>query len=145
MRKYPRLLESFTWESNKITFCRCEFSWSHACLVAGSLWGTWVHPRACHIWSLEVINHLIFAWFPYDLQELTSYIYFIHPPKYMQIEWVHQFDFVSKQNGHYFCMHRLADKRTQWLTLFREWFCNSETNRHGIYTRLRQRVRCIMG
>ena len=38
-------------------------------------------------------------------------------------------------------MHTLADKRTQWPTLFREWFCNSEANRHEICTRLRQRVR----
>ena len=37
-------------------------------------------------------------------------------------------------------MHTLADKRTQWPTLFREWFCNSEANRHEICTRLRQRV-----
>ena len=38
-------------------------------------------------------------------------------------------------------MHTLADKRTQWPTLFREWFCNSEANRHEICTRLRQRVK----
>ena len=33
------------------------------------------------------------AWFPYDLQELTSYIYLIHLPKYMQTEWVHKVNF----------------------------------------------------
>ena len=33
------------------------------------------------------------ASFPYDLQELTSYIYFINVQKYMQIEWVHQVDY----------------------------------------------------
>ena len=34
-------------------------------------------------------------------------------------------------------MHRLAYKHTQWPTLFREWFCSSEANRHEICTRLR--------
>ena len=82
----------------------------------------------------------ISAWFPYSLHELTSYVYFLHPPKYMQTEWEHQVDFVSK-NGHYFCMHRLDDKRTQWPTLFRQWFCNIEANRHESCTRLRQRVK----
>ena len=38
-------------------------------------------------------------------------------------------------------MHTLSDKRTHWPTLFREWFCNSEANRHEICTRLRQRVK----
>ena len=37
-------------------------------------------------------------------------------------------------------MHTLADKRTQWPTLFREWFCNNEANRHGICRGLRQNV-----
>ena len=46
--------------------------------------------------------------------------------------------FVSK-NGHCFCMHRLAHKRTQWPTTFRDWFCNSVANRHKICTRFRQR------
>ena len=45
---------------------------------------------------------------------------------------------VSFRNGHYLCMHRLVDKRTQWPTLSRQWFCNSEANRHEIWTRLRQ-------
>ena len=38
-------------------------------------------------------------------------------------------------------MRTLADKRIQWPTLFREWFCNSEANSHEICTRLRQRVK----
>ena len=38
-------------------------------------------------------------------------------------------------------MHTLADERTQWPTLFCEWFCNNEVNRHEICTRLRQRVK----
>ena len=37
--------------------------------------------------------------FLYDLQELTSYTYFIHSPKHMQIEWVHQIDY---------CVHKTA-------------------------------------
>ena len=45
------------------------------------------------------------------------------------------------KNNHYFCMHRLADKPTQWATLFREWFCNIKANRHDICTKLRQRVK----
>ena len=49
--------------------------------------------------------------------------------------------FVSFKIGHYLCMHRLADKRTQWPTLFRQWFCNSEANRHEICKKLRQRVK----
>ena len=48
--------------------------------------------------------------------------------------------FLCVKSGHYFCMHTLADKRTQWPTLFSEWFCNSEANRHEICTILRQRV-----
>ena len=59
----------------------------------------------------------------------------------MQIEWVHHVDFCVSKSGHYFCMHTLADQRTQWRTLFREWFCNSVANRHEICTRLRQRVK----
>ena len=58
----------------------------------------------------------------------------------MQIEWLHQADFCVYKSGHYFCKHALAEKRTQGPTLFREWFCNSEANRHEICTRLRQRV-----
>ena len=50
------------------------------------------------------------------------------------------FIFASK-NGHYFCMQTLADKRTQGPTLFREWFSNSQANRHEICTRLIQRVK----
>ena len=38
-------------------------------------------------------------------------------------------------------MHRLAYKHTQWPTLFREWFCSSEANRHEICTRLRHRLK----
>ena len=53
--------------------------------------------------------------------------------------------FLCLKNGHYFCMDRLAHKRTQWPTPFREWFCNSEANRHEICTRLRQRVRIKIG
>ena len=49
--------------------------------------------------------------------------------------------FLCLKNGHYFCMHRFADKHTRWPTLFRKWFCNSEANRHEICTRLRQRVK----
>ena len=49
--------------------------------------------------------------------------------------------FVSKKSGHYFYMHTIADKRTHWRTLFREWLCNSVANRHEICTRLRQRVK----
>ena len=49
--------------------------------------------------------------------------------------------FVSFKISHYLCMHRLADKCTQWPTLFRQWFCNSDANRHEICTRLRQRVK----
>ena len=45
------------------------------------------------------------------------------------------------QNGHYLCMHKFADKRTQWPTLFREWFRNNIANRHEICTRLRQHVK----
>ena len=58
----------------------------------------------------------------------------------MQIEWVHQVNFCVWKSGHHFCMHTLADKRTQWPALFREWFSNSEADRHEICTRLRQRV-----
>ena len=29
------------------------------------------------------------AWFPYNLQKMTSGIYFIHPQNLMEIEWVH--------------------------------------------------------
>ena len=57
----------------------------------------------------------------------------------MQIEWVQKVDFCVKNNGHFFCMFSFAAKRLQWPTPFREWFCNSDTNRHEIYTRLRQR------
>ena len=73
------------------------------------------------------------AWFPYNLQELTSCVYFIHAPKLMQIEWVNYVDFCVNQNGHYFYMHRHADKRTQWPTLFRKWFCDSDTNHQEIF------------
>ena len=59
----------------------------------------------------------------------------------MQIEWVHHVDFCVLKSGHYFCMHTLADKRTQWPTPFREWCCNCEANRHEICTKLRQRVK----
>ena len=59
----------------------------------------------------------------------------------MQIEWVHKVDISDYKNGHYFCMHRFVDKRTPWPTLFREWFSNSEANRHEIDTRLRQCVK----
>ena len=38
-------------------------------------------------------------------------------------------------------MHRLADKRIHRPTLFCEWFCNSEVNRHEICMRLRNRVK----
>ena len=58
----------------------------------------------------------------------------------MQIEWVHQVNFCVWKSGHHFCMHTLADKRTQWPALFREWFSNSAADRHEICTRLRQRV-----
>ena len=58
----------------------------------------------------------------------------------MQIEWVHQVDFCVLKAAITFCMHTLADKRTQWPTLFLKWFCNSEANRHEICTRLRQHV-----
>ena len=53
---------------------------------------------------------------------------------------MHHVDFCVYKSGHYFCMHTLADKRTQWPTLFREWFCNNEANRHGICRGLRKNV-----
>ena len=58
---------------------------------------------------------------------------------------MHQVDFLCLKNGHYFCMHKLAHKRTQWPTPFGKWFCHSEANRHEICTRLRQRVRIEIG
>ena len=40
-------------------------------------------------------------------------------------------------NGHYCCMYRLAEKRTQWPTFFRDCLRNSEVNRYEICTRSR--------
>ena len=52
------------------------------------------------------------------------------------INWV-----LGSKNVRYFCMRRLADKRTQWPTLFREWFCNSEIKHHEICTRSKQHAK----
>ena len=80
------------------------------------------------------------AWFPYNLQEMTSLVYFIYPPKFIQIKWVHLIQFRISTNGHYFFVQRIADKRTRWLALFGWWFYNSEANRREIFTRLIKRV-----
>ena len=48
--------------------------------------------------------------------------------------------FLCLKSVHCFYLHRFVDKRTRWPKLFREWFWDSDANRHEICTRLRQRV-----
>ena len=81
-------------------------------------------------------------WFPYDLHDLMSNIDQLHIPDTstkIYANWMGASSLLlCLKNDHYFCMHRLADKRTQWPSLFREWFCNSEANRHEICMILRR-------
>ena len=72
----------------------------------------------------------LLAWFPYNLQDWpATYDLYIHQNICKMIKYI-KLASVSK-NGNYFSMHRLADKCTQWLTLFRQLFC----------TKLRKRVK----
>ena len=57
----------------------------------------------------------------------------------MQIEWVHQV-FVSKKAAITFAYTHLPISVHNDRHFFREWFCNSDANRHEICMRLRQRV-----
>ena len=77
-------------------WCVCFFIQKHIIQLINA---TASHERNLDFQFLNYVSSSICcmkktsASFPYDLQEMTSYIYLIHPQKYMQIEWEHQVDY----------------------------------------------------
>ena len=102
--------------------------------VTDNIWVLYIRTTSLFCGSVSVNNDAIliyvffhFILYMYELLRHSADTYYNYNVEQIKI-------------GHYLCMHRLTDKRTQWPTLFRQWFCNSEANRHEICTRLRQRV-----
>ena len=88
-----------------------------------------------NIWCLRTVGLISIRFTGIDQLRITF------TPTKMHANWMNasSWFFLSKSTA-FSGNHRLANKRTQWPTLFREWFSNSEVNRHDICTRLRKRV-----
>ena len=82
-----------------VTKSMCNFSSTDMFLCKEQIYLLRHRVNANLLFNFSLISDQAFvawkpsAWFPYNLQEMTSCVYFIYPPKFIQIECAHPVQF----------------------------------------------------